>query len=209
MDRVIANWDVNVKALEEEVRRLEAEYPPQPELAMSAREAAKPGDIAIHIRGDVKNLGDKAPRGMLQVVATSQPRPIARTQSGRIQLAEWLVDPANPLTPRVAVNRVWQQLFGRGLVSTPDDFGVNGARPSHLELLDDLAARFVADGWSVKRLIREIVLSRTYGLASSTVATNRAVCHDLLDFSARVLAILASPSRVSPSARLLGRWVWS
>jgi hypothetical protein len=172
MERVIADWDLKVKALEDEVRGLEVDYPSQPELAMSARETAKPGDVAIHIRGDVKNLGDKAPRGMLQVVATSQSRPITRTQSGRLQLADWLVDPANPLTPRVAVNRAWQQLFGRGLVSTPDDFGVNGARPSHPELLDDLAARFVADGWSVKRLIREIVLSRTYGLASSSTAAN-------------------------------------
>lgn len=172
MDEVIADWDVKIKRLEEEVKQLEADYPPQPPLAMSAREAAKPADVRIHIRGDVTNLGDRVPRGMLQVVATSESRPIAQRESGRLQLAEWLVDPANPLTPRVAVNRVWLHLFGRGLVATPDDFGVNGSRPSHPELLDDLAARFVADGWSTKRLIREIVLSHTYRLSAATSTAN-------------------------------------
>lgn len=171
MERVIADWDVKIKAMEDDVRKLESEFPPQPELAMSARDAAKPADVRIHIRGDVRNLGDVAPRGVLQVVTTPA-NSVSRQESGRLQLADWLVAPTNPLTPRVAVNRVWQQLFGRGLVSTPDDFGVNGARPSHPELLDDLAARFVADGWSIKRLIREIVLSRTYRLASATSPKN-------------------------------------
>jgi hypothetical protein len=138
-------------------------------LAISARDAERPADVRIHVRGDVTNLGDVAPRGVLQVVTTSA-KPIAPRESGRLQLADWLVATTNPLAPRVAVNRVWQQLFGRGLVSTPDDFGVNGARPSHPELLDDLAAGFIADGWSVKKLIREIVLSRTYRLSSATSA---------------------------------------
>ena len=87
-------------------------------------------------------------------------------QSGRLELAEWLVDPANPLTARVAANRIWHHLFGAGLVRTVDDFGRQGEPPSHPELLDYLAARFMAVNWSFKRMIREIVLSRTYQLSS-------------------------------------------
>jgi hypothetical protein len=81
-------------------------------------------------------------------------------------LADWIADPANPLTARVMVNRLWQWHFGRGLVETPNDFGLNGGRPSHPELLDWLAARFMAEGWSIKRLHREILLSRTYRQSS-------------------------------------------
>jgi hypothetical protein len=87
--------------------------------------------------------------------------------SGRRELADWLASPSNPLTARVIVNRVWLHLFGRGLVSTPDNFGFAGARPSHPELLDTLAVDFMNDGWSIKRLIRRIVLSRAYGLNSA------------------------------------------
>src|SRR5262249_27786512 len=94
----------------------------------------------------------------------------------RAQLAEWLTDDDNPLTSRVAVNRVWQHLFGRGLVGTPDDFGTRGERPSHPELLDHLARQFMRQGWSVKRLIRELVLSRTYQL--NTNADRKALARD-------------------------------
>jgi hypothetical protein len=83
-------------------------------------------------------------------------------QQRRVALAHWIASPDNPLTARVMVNRVWQQHFGRGLVDTPSDFGLNGARPSHPELLDWLACRFVEDGWSLKRLHRRILLSETY-----------------------------------------------
>lgn len=165
-DEQIAEWDAKIKLLEEEVKRLETEFPPQPLRAMSARDAEKPTDVAIHVRGDVQNLGDRVPRGVLQVVDAVAVRPIAAGESGRLQWADWLADRAHPLTPRVAVNRIWLHLFGRGLVSTPEDFGVNGARPSHPELLDYLAARFTADGWSTKRLLRTLVLSRTYRLSS-------------------------------------------
>jgi hypothetical protein len=89
------------------------------------------------------------------------------TGSGRRELAEWLASPANPMTARVMVNRVWLHLFGRGLVPSPDNFGAAGARPSHPELLDTLAVGFMEDGWSVKGLVRRIVLSRAYGLDSA------------------------------------------
>ncbi len=86
--------------------------------------------------------------------------------SGRMELAEWLTDPKHPLTARVMVNRIWHHLMGQPIVSTPDDFGIYGARPTHPDLLDHLATRFVKNGWSMKRLIRDIVLTRTYGLDS-------------------------------------------
>src|SRR5207249_4665820 len=84
----------------------------------------------------------------------------------RRELADWIASPDNPLTARVMANRVWLHLIGRGLVTTPDNFGASGQRPSHPGLLDHLALSFVENGWSVKKLIRGIVLSRAYGLSS-------------------------------------------
>src|SRR5262249_47487709 len=86
--------------------------------------------------------------------------------SGRLDLARRIADPANPLTARAAVNRVWHHVFGRGLVPSVDNLGALGDRPSHPELLDDLADRFVRDGWSIKRVVRELVLSSTFRMAS-------------------------------------------
>lgn len=88
-------------------------------------------------------------------------------QSGRLELAQWLSSEKNPLASRVIVNRVWSHLFGQGIVSTVDNFGVNGDVPSHPELLDHLAGTFIADGWSVKKLIRRLVLSHSYQLSSA------------------------------------------
>jgi hypothetical protein len=88
-----------------------------------------------------------------------------------LQLARWIVHPDHPLTARVMVNRIWQQLFGTGIVATPDDFGVYGERPTHPELLDHLATRFVDGGWSIKQMVRSIVLSHTYQLGSAADAS--------------------------------------
>jgi hypothetical protein len=93
--------------------------------------------------------------------------------SGRLELARWIAAADNPLTGRVMVNRIWQRLLGEGIVRTPNDFGATGEKPTHPLLLDYLADRFVESGWSMKTMIREIVLSRTYGLASSTPESNR------------------------------------
>lgn len=108
---------------------------------------------------------DKVPRGALSYFGY-QTDAIGKTESGRRQLADWIVDKRNPLTARVYVNRIWHHLFGRGLVATVDNFGALGLAPSHQELLDDLAMDFVADGWSTKKLIRRLVLSRTYSQSS-------------------------------------------
>jgi hypothetical protein len=140
---------------------------PVPELVNSAVEKAKPTDLKIHIRGSIDNLGAIAPRGVLQVANYGPAPEMPTSSSGRLELAHWIVDPVNPLTSRVMVNRVWHWLIGAGLVRTVDNFGTRGESPSHPELLDHLAVQFVQQGWSVKKLIRTIVLSRTYRLSSS------------------------------------------
>lgn len=136
-------------------------------LAMGVREGKAIADCKLNIDGDSKKLGAPIPRGFLTACGQfdSSLLPNAK-QSGRLELAQWLTSPRNPLTARVMVNRVWLQLFGEGLVPTPDDFGVSGERPTHPELLDHLATQFMREGWSVKKLIRSIVLSRTYQLAA-------------------------------------------
>jgi hypothetical protein len=157
--------------MDEELATMVASPPQQPEFAMGARDHAQSEDCQIRVRGEPANLGERVPRGVLRAIEVSNVTSIGKSESGRLQLAMWLTSAENPLTPRVMVNRIWLHLFGRGLVDTPDDFGATGSEPSHPELLDYLALRFIEDGWSVKRLIREIVLSRTYQLASDSNAT--------------------------------------
>jgi len=139
-------------------------------LAMGVRESKKLGDAKINRNGESNKLGEAVPRGFLTASQMAETVKIDPKQSGRRQLAEWLTHPKHPLTARVMANRVWLHLFGRGIVTTPDDFGVYGNRPTHPELLDHLAQRFMADNWSVKKLIRTIVLSRTYQLGSHATA---------------------------------------
>ncbi|MCA9069618.1 MAG: DUF1553 domain-containing protein, partial [Planctomycetaceae bacterium] len=125
----------------------------------------KPHDAAIHRRGEPTRKGPVAPRRFLQVIDGPDVPKIPQG-SGRLELANWLTQPDHPLVPRVLVNRIWQRHFGRGLVATSDNFGIRGEEPSHPELLDWLTQRFVDEGWSLKRLHRQIVLSRTYRLSS-------------------------------------------
>ncbi|NNJ24378.1 PSD1 and planctomycete cytochrome C domain-containing protein [Alienimonas chondri] len=127
-------------------------------------------DQPIFIRGNSSKPGEVEPRHFLTAVSGDEPMEIP-VGSGRLQLAEAINDPENPLTARVAVNRIWHSLMGRGLVPTPDDFGVLGQRPTHPELLDYLASEFLRDGRSLKRTIRRIVLSRTYQMGSRTNPT--------------------------------------
>ena len=118
-------------------------------------------NLPVHIRGDVKNKGPVVNRRFLQVLSTADAAPFQRG-SGRLDLADAIIDRGNPLTARVIVNRIWAQFFGRPLVATPSNFGSLGEKPSHPELLDDLAVRFMDGGWSLKELQRELVLSATY-----------------------------------------------
>ncbi|MDB5342257.1 MAG: Planctomycete cytochrome [Schlesneria sp.] len=135
--------------------------------AFAMQEDDQPADMPIYIRGNPYAPGAIVPRGVIQVASWDKAATIPAGQSGRLQLADWLADSRNPLTSRVIVNRIWQKLFGEGLVRSVDYFGTRGERPSHPELLDHLATRFLHDGWSHKKLIRSLVLSRTYRLSST------------------------------------------
>ena len=137
-------------------------------VALGVRDAKTVGDTEIRIRGEAEKLGPIVPRGFLSLLDKTPAKPIEEGRSGRYELAKWITDKSNPLTPRVAVNRVWQHLFADGLVRTVDNFGSTGDLPSHPELLDFLANKFIEDGWSVKKLIRYLVLTRSYQLSSGS-----------------------------------------
>lgn len=141
--------------------------PEPPPSIMAALEGELVADCELFAAGDVGQPKDPISRGTLAFLRETAPMEgIAANESGRLQLAEWLADPRNPLTARVFVNRVWGHLFGVGLVETPDNFGALGAAPTHPELLDDLAREFVANGSSVKDLIRTMMISRVYRISS-------------------------------------------
>lgn len=123
-------------------------------------------DTTVRVRGVEEKHGPTVPRGFISLVNLSGTPSIPANHSGRLELAQWITRPDNPLTSRVYVNRIWAHLFGRGIVSTLDNFGVTGDKPSNPELLDYLAQDFIRNGWSTKKLVREIVLSRTYRLGS-------------------------------------------
>ncbi|MFO0947365.1 MAG: DUF1553 domain-containing protein [Planctomycetota bacterium] len=129
---------------------------------------ARIGDVPIHLRGEYQLEGDIVPRRFPVILAGESQVPLAaRTrQSGRLELAEWIASEQNPLTARVMMNRIWHQLMGQGLVRTLDNFGRRGETPTHPELLDHLSHRFVKSGWSMKQMIRVILLSSTYRQAS-------------------------------------------
>ncbi len=157
-----------LKKVEDSLKNLKAGDVPELEFALGVRDGKKIQDWPIQVRGERPKAGDVVPRGFLSCVEVAEPPAIeSKEASGRTELAAWLTQPDHPLTSRVFVNRVWQHLFGRGLVETVDNFGVNGQPPTHPKLLDWLARRFVDDHqWSTKALIRELVLTRTYQLAS-------------------------------------------
>ncbi len=153
------------KQLQAEIKKLQTTPPFQPE-TMGVEEDAAPADCAVHIRGNIRNLGPAVPRGFISSLAIPGIPAIPPDQSGRLQLAQWITHPQNPLTARVMVNRVWMHLFGEGLVRSVDNFGVTGEPPTHPLLLDLLAHDFIKDGWSLKKLVRRIVRTRTWQLAS-------------------------------------------
>jgi hypothetical protein len=147
----------------ERYRRALAQIPDVPK-AYSATDG-KPVNARIQIKGDPKILGPEVPRGFLTILGGARV-PYHETGSGRRHLAEWIVDPSNPLTARVMMNRIWAWHFGKGLVPTTNDFGARGEAPTHPELLDWLTTRFRASGFSVKAMHRLIMLSRTYQSAA-------------------------------------------
>jgi hypothetical protein len=152
--------------IDQELRGLLAHGPYPMAYAMAE---GTPHDVRIQVRGEPDQPGELVARGFVRVVGGEVPE-VPLTGSGRLQLADWLVSPRNPLTARVIVNRVWQYHFGTGLVRTPNDFGVRGAAPADPELLDYLAGRFVRDGWSIKSVHRLILSSAAWQQESSSTA---------------------------------------
>lgn len=157
-------------ALEKELKALQKDQPDRPE-AMSVADDSVPEDAKIHIRGSTRNLGASVPRGFIQAALHGGAPDVPAEASGRLQLAQWITSSANPLTARIMVNRVWHWLYGAGIVRTTDNFGSTGEPPSHPELLDHLAIKFIEDGWSLKHLIKQMVMSRTYRMASTNEAS--------------------------------------
>jgi len=141
-------------------KKVPASYP----IVHALKEGAHPANLHVCLRGNPENLGEEVPRHFLTVLERNY-RPFMHG-SGRLELAEAIAGKDNPLTARVIVNRIWQHHFGKGLVGTPSNFGELGERPTHPELLDYLAQRFIASGWSIKALHRLILHSATYRLGS-------------------------------------------
>jgi hypothetical protein len=185
----------------------------QPQNAVHIVREGAATNLNVLIRGDVGSQGPVVSRHFLQVLGRGEPLPF-RQGSGRLELAEAITSPRNPLTARVIVNRIWALSFGRPLVGTPSNFGALGEPPTHPELLDDLAVRFMDAGWSLKWLQREIVLSATYRQTSSPeCGVRRAACGvrngesgvpNVEGYSTPHSAPRASHS-ADPKNRLLGR----
>jgi len=161
--RTAKEIDAEIKEAKAERRAILRQMPVLESAYAVAEET--PHDAPVLLRGDPGKKGDVVPRRFLQVLG-GQPLPVDVKESGRLQLADWIADAKNPLTARVMVNRIWGYHFGKGLVTTPSDFGKRGKPPSHPELLDYLAARFVQGGWSIKAIHRLVMLSATYQLSS-------------------------------------------
>ncbi|HKB04505.1 MAG TPA: DUF1553 domain-containing protein, partial [Gemmataceae bacterium] len=165
-DKEAAKSSDTLRVMEAELKRLQ-ETGPKRQMVMTVVEEKTIEDTKVHVRGSVHNLGEPSPRGFLQVANRGPAPSFPKTQSGRKELAEWVASADNPLTARVYANRAWHHLLGAGLVRTTDNFGTTGELPSHPDLLDYLALRFIEDEWSVKALVRRIVLSRAYRQSSA------------------------------------------
>jgi hypothetical protein len=196
-----------LRALEKKFDAHQASAPGAPPRAMILTDLPRPAEPRVFLRGNPNNPGPSVPRQFLAVLCGKERQPF-KDGSGRLELARAIASPDNPLTARVIVNRVWLHHFGKGLVTTPSDFGVRSEAPSHAELLDWLAAKFVEEGWSLKKLHKTIVLSRTYQLggdanpqAAATDPDNRLLARyprRRLDFEALRDSLLAVSGGLDP-----------
>ena len=168
------NRSIAQKIRETELAALLTYHPAAPARAMVVAEKKKPIEPSIFIRGDASNRGDAVPRRFLKLLDDSQ-TPFSDKDSGRLELAGKITSPDNPLTARVFVNRVWGMLMGSYLVDAPSNFGLMTAAPAHPELLDWLANDFIENDWSVKHLVRTIVLSNTYLQSSFSLDSNESI----------------------------------
>jgi cytochrome c553 len=172
--RLPAESKTALKVKRADLDRLKKAAPAKPPFIHALADAASPANMKVFLRGNPQTPGEESPRRLVEVISAPD-TPVFARGSGRLELARAIASPDNPLTARVIVNRVWAQHFGRGLVATPSNFGHMGERPSNPELLDHLASWFIASGWSLKALHREILRSKTYQLASENVEANRAI----------------------------------
>ncbi len=197
------------RELQRAIGELESTHPGVPARVNALVDVARARDYPVLLRGEAQNHGDVVPRRFLEILsADPKRRPEWRNGSGRVELANAIIDPKNPLTARVIANRLWQEHWGRGLVATPDDLGNMSSPPTHPELLDWIAATFVEGGWSLKQLHRTMVLSATYQQASSTnpAGADRDPENDLLwrynlrrlDFEQMHDALLAITGQLEP-----------
>ena len=172
LDRFLSGvWLDHLKELREQLEALKKDLPPAYPVLQTIADKDKPEVQHVWIRGNESNPGEPAPPHFLAILSPGEPKVFDRGRE-RMELAEAIASRDNPLTARVIVNRVWQQHFGYGIVRTPSNFGSQGDRPSHPELLDYLAARFMREGWSLKKLHREIMLTATYALSDEVSEHN-------------------------------------
>jgi hypothetical protein len=184
------NGRTRLASLQSALKQLKDSALPEPPLACALTEG-KITEQRVFIRGNPENQGELVPKGFPRVL-TGDRQPSITIGSGRRELANWLADPANPLTSRVMVNRIWQWHFGQGIVRTPSNFGKGGERPTHPELLDYLANSFIERGWCIKSMHRLLMLSNTYQMSSlaSPEALERDADNVLMSrFPARRLAM--------------------
>ncbi|MBV9123639.1 MAG: DUF1553 domain-containing protein, partial [Planctomycetes bacterium] len=189
-----------LKKMRDEIDKFQANAPNAPPRAMVLEEAPTPYEPHVFLRGNPNRPGEAVPRQFLQILTGAHRQPFHHG-SGRLELAQAMVDPRNPLTARVLVNRLWLHHFGAGLVRTPSDFGMRSEPPSHPELLDYLARKFMDDGWSIKKMHRLLMLSSVYQQSSDdnprgpqVDPENRLLWHmnrQRLDFEALRDALLA------------------
>lgn len=170
-------WKAYLADMRAELKDLQAALPPQYPFAHAIKDNPTPINERIAIGGVPENLGEEAPRAFLSILSKGEPKPFTKG-SGRLELAEAIASRDNPLTARVMVNRIWQHHFGEGLVRTVSNFGRMGETPSHPALLDYLASSFMTNGWSMKKLHREILLSETYQRSAEQNPTNQAADPD-------------------------------
>ena len=164
IEKYFSQKDRNHKnSLRKKVANHESNHPGAPPRAMSLVDKENISEPYVFLRGSFGARGDRVPRRFPVALSPSGVERRNYTKgSGRLELAESILDPSNPLTSRVMVNRIWKHLIGKGIVRTPSDFGLMGEKPTHPELLDHLAISFMKNGWSIKKMIRTIVLSKTY-----------------------------------------------
>ena len=197
-----------VRALKRTLDELDASHPGAPPRAMVLVDNASPTQPHVFVRGNANNPGPEVPRQFLEVVA-GQKRKAFEKGSGRLEMAQAIASRSNPLTARVLVNRVWLHHFGSGIVRTPSDFGLRSDPPTHPELLDYLATRFMDEGWSIKKLQRLLLLSSVYQQRSDENARSAAADpanfllwkfnRQRLDFEAMRDSLLAVSGRLDES----------